>query len=352
MKSFRCQNCSQIIFFENAQCLRCGSALGYLPATFTLSALTATGEGCWRAVDGGLYTRCKNGIDWQNCNWMVPFDSQTDYCVSCDLNETIPNLSSPVNLEYWRTLEQGKRRLVYGLMRFGLPLPNKKYVGTGGLAFEFLKEAERPRSENDRVMTGHANGKITVNIAEADDLERERIRLNLNEVYRSVLGHFRHESGHFYWWYLVQNSPRHARFQHLFGDERVNYEQAIRSYYANGPAPNWENNYVSAYSSSHPWEDWAESWAHYLTIVDALETAQGFGVEVTLDHTQNLFPTTDSYRAYTFDEMLQQWLPLTYAVNSINRSAGQSDLYPFVLPGPAIDKLRFVHDVIRSARVA
>lgn len=347
MKSFRCQACSQLIFFENGQCLRCRSLLGYLPNSFTMTALEPVEEGAYRALaDNNQYQFCKNGRDWNNCNWLIPAGSTSPFCLSCQLTETIPDLGKSDNRAYWRTLEQGKRRLIYSLLRLGLPVRSKKQ-GTDGLAFQFLRPDPSAR---DSVRTGHKNGMITVDVREADDVERERTRMHLNEVYRTVLGHFRHESGHYYWWQLIQDKAPLERFRELFGDERQDYKKSINNYYSSGPAANWQNEFVSAYASSHPWEDFAESWAHYLTIVDALETALEFGVEVTLDHTQPLFPRIDSYRARTFDEMLDQWLPLTFAMNSINRSGGQPDLYPFILPGPAIEKLRFVHGIMVTER--
>lgn len=347
MKSFRCQTCGQIIFFENDQCLRCKSLLGYLPHLFSMTALEPADEGAYRArADEKLYRFCKNGQDWNNCNWLVPIGIDSPFCKSCELTETVPDLGKSDNRMYWRTLEQGKRRLIYSLTRLGLPVTSKK-ASTDGLAFQFLRPDP---SSKDSVRTGHNNGLITVDVREADDLERERTRMHLNEVYRTVLGHFRHESGHYYWWQLIQDKPPHKDFRRHFGDESRDYRKSIREYYNNGPGANWQNQFVSAYASSHPWEDWAESWAHYLTIVDALETAQEYGVEVNLDHTRSLFPAADSYRARTFDDMLEQWLPLTYAMNSINRSGGQPDLYPFVLPGPAIEKLRFVHEIVKATR--
>lgn len=312
-----------------------------------MTALEPIEGDVWRALaDGNHYRFCKNGKDWNNCNWLVPAEGESAYCPSCVLTEATPNLDSADNRNYWRTLEQGKRRLIYSLMRLGLPVEGKTST-PDGMAFAFLQHDPKTGTV---VKTGHNNGLITLDVREADDVERERTRLNLNEVYRSVLGHFRHESGHYYWWQLVQDKAPLEGFRQRFGDETRDYKKSMSDYYKRGPAANWQSRFVSAYASSHPWEDWAESWAHYLTIVDALETAQAFGVEVTADHTAALFPRSDSYRAASFDEMLEQWLPLTYAINSINRSGGQPDLYPFVLPGPAIEKLRFVHEVISAQR--
>lgn len=355
MKSFQCQTCGQFVYFENTRCLRCLSALGYLPTFHAVCAFEPDGAGRWRALlpgaEGTSYRLCRNGIDWQACNWMVPADGDSEYCLACRLNLTVPDLSSPLNVNYWRKLERGKRRLIYSLTRLGLPVVSKADDREKGMAFEFLSADDPLLDEHDgRVMTGHKNGVITVNIAEADDLHRERIRLDLNEVYRSVLGHFRHESGHYYWLKLIEGGNLLAPFRTLFGDETADYLASIDGYYQSGPPRGWADAYVSAYASCHPWEDWAECWAHYLTIVDGLETANSYGVQISANRVGALFPPVDGYRAGSFAEMLEQWLPLTYAVNSINRSAGQNELYPFILSTPVIAKLEFIHDVIESAR--
>lgn len=322
-----------------------------------MSALTPLPDGQFQPLLAEAahrrYRLCKNSVDWDACNWLVPTEAGDSYCLSCDLNQTIPDLSDPENMAYWHTLEQGKRRLVYGLQRLRLPVTSKHKEPTRGLAFEFLREQVNGAlpEEDDRVMTGHKDGVITVNVSEADDLERERIRVNLNEVYRSVLGHFRHESGHYYWQQLISGSDWLAEYRRLFGDERTDYKTSINNYYQYGPPANWADDYISAYASSHPWEDWAECWAHYLTIVDALETASNFGVSVSANRVQGLFPPVDSYGATTFSELLEQWLPLTYAINSINRSGGQKDLYPFVLSNKVIGKMEFIHEVARRSAV-
>jgi hypothetical protein len=316
-----------------------------------MTALWPDGD-AFLAHDGERYKFCRNATEWGACNWLIPAQSTDNYCISCELNAKIPDLSQSENLAYWRKLEQGKRRLVYGILRLGLPLVSHRKDKASGLSFEFLRLQAIVDGEEDEVRTGHLNGKITVDVIEADDLERERTRLHLNETYRSVLGHFRHESGHYYWWKLVSKGRRLNEYRELFGDETRDYESALNDYYQKGPVAHWQDSFVSAYASSHPWEDWAECWTHYLTIIDALETAEAFGVVLSPDHSHNLFLPSDSYRAHTFDDLLDRWLPLTYAVNSINRSAGQRDLYPFVLPGPAIEKLRLIHQVISENRVS
>jgi len=262
----------------------------------------------------------------------------------------IPDLSVPENIPLWTKLEQGKRRLLYSILRLGLPVISKNEDANRGLAFDFLKDLDDDFKETNRIMTGHSAGLITLNLAEADDAEREQRRLNMNEVYRTVLGHFRHESGHYYWMHLVADSDKIDSYRSLFGDERENYSDAMSNYYQRGEIIAWQDQYVTKYASSHSWEDWAETWAHYLLIVDSLETATDHGVIIDNNQSVQSFSPIDSYWATSFDELLEKWLPLTYALNSINRSSGQKDLYPFVLSSPAIEKLRYVHDIIRSAR--
>ncbi len=201
-------------------------------------------------------------------------------------------------------------------------------------------------------MTGHNDGLITINLAEANDSERERQRQHMAEPYRTLLGHFRHEIAHYFWDRLINNSPSLERFRQLFGDERQDYAAALQNNYANGPAPNWQDQFVTAYASSHPWEDFAETWAHYFHMIDTLETAGAFGLRVrprvALGADLATVVDLDPHMA-TMDRIINSWLPLTFAVNSINRSMGLPDLYPFVLAPPAIVKLSFVHDCIWKA---
>ncbi len=357
MKLFECQVCGNALYFENVRCESCDAVLGFLPDAQTLSALVAEGEGRWHALatPGARYRFCANA-DHDACNWLVPEDSAETRCAACRLNRTIPDLSQPENWRHWHRLEQAKHRLVYSLIRLGLPLANKADDAEGGLAFDFLADPGPTFREGERVMTGHAQGLITINIGEADDAERERHRQDMAEPYRTVLGHFRHEVGHYYWERLVRDGPALDGFRALFGDERADYGAALETHYASGPPEGWSVRFVSAYAASHPWEDWAETFAHCLHIVDTLETAQAFGLRIesgTPHGGQSLAHAAgfDSYTEADFDVLVRAWLPLTYAVNSLNRSMGQPDLYPFVLSAAVIEKLRFVHAVLRDGRI-
>lgn len=345
-----------MLYFENSHCERCGHTLGFLERTARLETLVPVGGNVWSPLGAPRaserYRFCANA-NVQVCNWLVDADGNANLCRACSLNQIIPDLRVFGNQDRWRKLESAKHRLVYSLLKLKLPLYSKAEDAWRGLAFEFLGDPNPRFREGPAVMTGHLNGIVTLNIAEADDAERERQRATMAEPYRTLLGHFRHEVGHYYWAQLVAPSQWVQPFRDLFGDERTDYEQALDTYYAGAAGP-WQTQYVSAYASSHPWEDWAETWAHYLHIVDVLETAYAYGISIRPRAGRSADLTTradfDAYRMSDFDALVQAWLPLTYAMNSINRSMGQPDLYPFVLASPVLDKLRFVHNVIRQSR--
>ncbi|MGH8523091.1 MAG: zinc-binding metallopeptidase family protein [Gammaproteobacteria bacterium] len=358
MKALTCHVCQQLIFFENVQCLRCERALGYLPDVGVLSALEPAADGQWRplAPEAGVrrYKMCLNYSQERVCNWLLASEDDATLCLACRFNQTIPDLSLPENRGLWQRLETAKRRLVYGLLALGLPLMSKKEDPERGLAFAFLSGPDTGFQETNAVMTGHAQGLITLNIAEADDAVRERMRLAMNERYRTLLGHLRHESGHYYWERLLRAAGQLDSFRALFGDEQTDYEQALQNHYNNGPPADWQTCFVSAYASVHPWEDWAETWAHYLHIVDTLETARNFSLRVVTPESAAgasiaMPGGVTAYRPQSIDTMVASWLPLTYAINSINRSMGQPDLYPFVLSPKAVEKLGFVHQVVSGA---
>lgn len=304
MKIFACSHCCHTVFFENVQCLNCQKELGYF-------------------LDGGMLAlpqeglhKCRNYSEHNVCNWLTR--RENDYCRACRLNRTIPDLSLAGNLQRWWRLEVAKKRLLFSLIELGLPLDD--------LQFDFLVPGPQP------VLTGYSNGLITINACEADDSTREKMRVDMNEPYRTLLGHFRHESAHHYWTVLVKDLPA---FRQIFGDERQDYQQCMNRHYRQGAPPDWlERGFISAYASMHPWEDWAESWAHYLHMHDTLQTSLEFGF--------------GRVGAESFEEMVQDWSRLTFALNSINRSMGISDLYPFVLGGPVLAKLRWIHQLLKG----
>ncbi|MDF2180141.1 putative zinc-binding peptidase [Aliiglaciecola sp. CAU 1673] len=353
MRLFNCSVCGNLLYFENVSCTQCGHALGFVPGQMSLIAINADAN-AYFAVPGTQtrFKKCANYQQYQVCNWLVAETDQQNYCRACRLNHTIPNLSVEGNQALWQIMEKEKRRLVYSLMQLQLPLVSKEQDKEKGLSFSFLSDAPCEFSERNRVKTGHDQGHITINLAEADPVQRERMRSQMAEPYRTILGHFRHESGHYYWDRLIANGPLLQQYRALFGDESANYTDALNQHYQQGPPANWPDNYVSSYASSHPWEDWAESWAHYLHIVDTLETAYQFNLHTrpraANDQCYKMDVDANPYTQANFQAIIDHWLPLTYALNSLNRSMGHSHIYPFVLSPTIIEKLAFVHRVIKG----
>lgn len=350
MRLFLCKSCGQTLFFENNTCGRCGHALGFSADTLSLLTLE-TREAGFQSLGGGeLYSYCRNAAHGV-CNWLVP-KAVTDpdgLCIACRHNQTIPDLTIDENLTAWRVTEIAKHRLFYSLLRLKLPLKNLADAPVQGFAFNFLSDTP---GLGPRILTGHNEGLITINLKEADDAMRERFRTEMGEPYRTLLGHFRHEIGHYYWNLLVRDGGRLQACRAVFGDDMLDYDEALQAHYKQGPPPEWEQNYISAYASSHPWEDFAESWAHYLHIADTLETASAFGLGIhpyrmdeNLLHADINF---DPYKAKTVSQLIQAWLPLTFAMNALNRSMGHADLYPFVLSETVIGKLSFIHRLVQE----
>jgi hypothetical protein len=358
MKTFHCQYCGHPIFFENVECLQCGSALAFLPDRLNMAAIEKVeddGAELWRPrargkkVSTARYRLCHNHTTQNACNFAVPADDPNPLCVACRLTRVLPDLSQPENPQRWYRMEVAKRRLFYTLGKLGLAATAPPNGQADGPIFEFLADLPgRP------VMTGHAAGLITLNVAEADDAERVRRRVEMHEPYRTLLGHFRHESGHYYWDRLIDEGGRVEGFRAVFGDERQDYAKSLQDHYARGGTlPDWQERYVSEYATAHPWEDWAETWAHYLHMVDLLETAASYNMKLTvpgqeLEVEDVVNPLETGHP--DFDTLVEQWVPLTLLVNSLNRSLGQEDAYPFALSPGALEKLRYVHDVICHTR--
>ncbi len=347
MQLFHCSHCQNLVYFENHQCVSCGHELAYLPDHRLMASLEPAAEGSLErttpAAPGQQYRLCANYTRNQVCNWAIPAESPYELCEACRLTRVIPDLSLPEWHAAWYQLEVAKRRLVYELVDLGLPVVAKADDTARGLAFEFL--ADPPEAGAMPVVTGHDNGVITIALAEADDAERERRRLLLHEPVRTLLGHFRHETGHHYWDRLINDGGRLEEFRALFGDERADYAEALKKHYAGGAPANWAENFISTYASAHPWEDWAETWAHYLHMVDALETAEASGVKISA-------LVAGTGRGEDFDTKLRRWHALTHMLNNLNRSLGHRDAYPFVLSPKVVEKMRFVDDVIAQRPAA
>ncbi len=354
MKLFKCQYCGQLLYFENHKCEKCGHTLGYIAEAETLSALEPEG-GNWRAlaIKNKLFRFCGNA-QFYVCNWLVEADSPETYCAACRHNRMVPDTSVPGNLAAWQKIEIAKHRLFYTLMKLKLPLDCGFNDTRQRLAFDFL--ATPLDAATPKVMTGHDDGLITVALEEADDAEREKRRTSMHEPYRTLLGHFRHEVGHYYWDILVRDGNEFEGCRLIFGDERADYMAALQKHYAEGPPPNWQDNFVSAYATTHPWEDFAETWAHYLHIVDTLEMARAFGIYVNppIAPSGELEAAVDfqPYRAPDITTLVETWLPLSNALNSLNRTMGQPDIYPFILSPAVVRKLGAIHDLVHGNRLA
>jgi hypothetical protein len=352
VRLFSCDNCNQVLFFENSRCMNCGMSLGYcveLAKLVTLQHQTGSSNGSVYEVffaSQGIrhYRQCKNARDHDACNWLVPAESGRPFCVSCSLTEIAPDLSDPNNRAAWAGIEAAKRRLLYTIYGLKLPISSRQDWPTEGVAFHFLRGTEA-----EPVMTGHDEGIITLNIAEADSAFRENMREKMGEGYRTVLGHLRHEIGHYYWDRLIRDGNQLQPFRNLFGDETLDYEQAVQRHYEQGPPANWSESHISAYATMHPWEDWAETWAHYLHMADTLETAKSHGLTVRVPDAEKQGEriTTDALAFRDFDALIASWNAVTLALNSLNRSMGMKDAYPFVLSPRVLEKLRFVHGVIQ-----
>jgi hypothetical protein len=336
MKRFSC-SCGQQIFFDNRSCTACGAALGFDAGRLDMVALAADPDGGWRGADGRTYRNCRNQLEHDNCNWLVDAADNHEYCVSCRLNRTIPNLRTGENHAFWQNIEQAKRRLMYTLLWLGLPVLRQTRGWPQGLLFDFIEVRGTPGADGEIALTGHKDGVITLNVAEADDVFRAMQRKHMNEAYRTLLGHLRHESGHYYFDYLASDDEMLQQCRGVFGDERLDYRAALDHYYQYGPRLDWQSAYISAYSTAHPAEDWAECWAHYLHMIDCLDTAASYGLVKPL-------PWNDS-----LDDWLEEWQKFSVLLNELNRAMGLRDAYPFVLGNTAAGKLRFIHQLLRAA---
>ncbi|MDW3208068.1 MAG: putative zinc-binding metallopeptidase [Alphaproteobacteria bacterium] len=348
MQRFSC-DCGNRLFFENTECLACEREVGWCPYCQTMTAMEEFADGmqcvrCERPV-----AKCSNRVEFDVCNRNLPVDPETGMtsgglCDCCRYNDTIPDLSVPGNHEHWLLLEQAKRRLIHGLDGLGLPHGARADGFSPGLSFDFKGDSIAPKSlwrtvgKNERVFTGHADGKITINIREADAVEREKMRVDLGEAHRTVIGHFRHEIGHYYWDLLIEGDPPAlAAFKDLFGDpENPTYGEALERHYAEGPPADWQDSFISAYATMHPWEDWAETFAFYLDVVDVMETASASGL-MTLDVPDNV------------DDLLDAYARLGILLNELNRGMGLIDFVPELVVPDVVEKVRFVRDTITKA---
>jgi hypothetical protein len=353
-RSFSCR-CGRPIFFGNSICLGCRSPLGYEPHLGLLAPLEPGGaQDSWKLVNNagtGSYRRCQNLDSPSGCNWLVREDAtQRKLCISCRLERVIPDLSNSANIPPYRRFASAKRRHVALLLSLGLQVrPRIDEDPDHGLAFDLL----RAPTYGPAILTGHESGIITVNIDEAEDSIREQIRTQMGEPYRTLLGHLRHETGHYYWGRLIQNSQWIDEFRAIFGNEQQDYQAALDAHYQNGAPANWQRNHISAYASAHPWEDWAETWAHLFHMEDTYRTAYSFGLDPASSLELELEPFPEdslpsSTDAADFLAFLNAWTRLMAVMNELSRAMGQPDFYPFVLSRGVVAKLYFVHRVIEG----
>lgn len=335
MRRFFC-HCGQEVFFDNTYCNRCNSILGFDPEQQKLISIEPD-KGQFRSVKSPEkhYKRCMHHQHQMQCNWLLSIDDHFTQCLSCRLTRVIPNQAYPYNVKRWAVLEAAKRRMIYSLLRLGLPIDQWPAEASQTIQFHFLEDQlSNPHDGQEQVLSGHAGGIITLNASEADSSYREATREAMNEPYRTLLGHFRHEIGHFYWEKLIKDQSLYSDFKAIFGDDTVDYSQALTTYYETGPPEDFQQQYISAYASAHALEDWAETWAHYLLMHETLETAVAFDV----------IRQPESDREFSL--WLSEWMELVVVLNALNRSIGNADAYPFVISATVQKKLQFIHDLV------
>ncbi len=340
MKRFYC-DCGCEVFFENQLCGKCGRALGFDLKTRKLIPIAYDGSALYKGNDGSSYRLCGNWSDFNVCNWLVPVDSEHRLCYACQFNRTIPDQTvvefyPPKNFFRWYRLEESKRRIIYALLALNIQLKNGWADSIKGLLFDFIEDYVDAKETDKKVTTGYASGVITINSKEADDVERVQARSELNERQRTVLGHFRHELGHYCWDKMFCRLPVAEYFGQVFGETNLSYQESLDNYYRKGPPSNWHDGFISAYAASHPTEDWAETWNHYLLIYDCLETAYEFGL-------------TEEYPSVMdLSASISMWRKLAVTLNQLNRSIGLNDAYPFVITRRVEEKLNYVARVINE----
>lgn len=329
--------CGAELFFESEFCGACKSPVAYNPEAMRFEIVQPPDETAANTTKTAVL--CRNGIDFNVCNWLADHDAPHGLCFSCQFNRTIPNLGRDKNIQRWHTIEKSKRRLLFSLQSLGIPLANGWRDPQRGLLFDFLEDARsNPMAESPFVTTGYLDGVVTINVLEADPALRFAEQQASNQEYRTVLGHFRHESGHHAYQLFAHDNELISSFAELFGDAHRDYGLALQSFHTMGPRDGWEQHHITAYASAHPSEDWAETWGHYLHIHDTLETAASFGL-LESDSTRPDFATK-----------IHTWRRLSVGFNELNRSMGLDDAYPFIVNSAVAAKLAFVDHVIGALR--
>lgn len=348
-KPSSCPNCGMLLAFEASHCGSCGRPVAFDPISGAFTFFDQDRR--WLSADGRAARGICDNARYAVCNWTIPDDDGPSLCFACRHNRLIPDLSVAGVLARWRRIEDAKRRTIFALFRLGVP-PLHRSANSEGLQFDFLYDPSAEVGDRPALLTGHEAGLVTINLIEADDVARERLRHDLGEPYRTLVGHFRHEIGHYYWHRLIEHSADLLPFRAVFGDERIDYSSALRRHYEGSPPVGWEDRFVSCYATAHPWEDFAETFAHYLHIVDTLTTIGSFGLTIDgfllADDHNRVQVDFDPFTADTAT-LVSRWLPLAFAINSINRSMGQPDLYPFRISPQIVLKLDFVNRLMAFA---
>lgn len=376
MKTFQCTCKDQpILFFESSHCIACGKTVGIDDSfdqvePYEIDLKTGL---FYKAHEPKIhYKKCDNNEQFNACNGMVNLstfvpdpENEEILCFGCRFNETVPDLSIAEHIPLWKKMETAKRRALYTLNVLPIPLNNLIQDAKNGLSFDFIADRDvndhfvSPLAGHEIVFTGHDCGHITINLAEADDVARSQTKHAMGERYRTLLGHFRHELGHYYFDQLVANAPeKHALCKQYFGDDELDYQEALKLHYEKGSPKNWRDTFISEYATMHPYEDWAETWAHYMHIIDTLETAQNFsitgstsGIEIDAEEVGDLnLPQDASYflGQTSITNILDTWVEFSVILNSLNRSMGLADAYPFVLTQAVRTKLSFIHHAIHN----
>jgi len=356
VRTFACV-CGRVLFFENDRCHGCARKVGWCPMCRAIAPVDPEGDQlrCALRGCGAWLVPCHNDRVERVCNRFVPAQEAPaqPLCDCCRHNAIVPDLSIDGHRERWADLERAKRRLFYQLDMLGLPrgVPGDDSTTVLPLSFDFRADALpegapgqwRPM-KGEQVLTGHAGGKITINVREADDVARERARVAMDESYRTLLGHFRHEIGHYYWEVLVSPAPdARARFDVLFGDpDAPSYAEALDRHYAQGPPADWATRFTTPYASMHPWEDWAETWAAYLELLGTLDTAVALG--------RGRGAASPYAERAPMTEWVARYLDLGIDLNELNRAMGLDDLLTRRFSDAVIEKLELVDSVVHASR--
>lgn len=343
-------SCGAPLFRENTACVTCGAPVGHVPDAALLTSFEILQDGRWRAEHAELTSRffkpCSGRELAHQCNWMIDAQDPATQCLSCSLTRTIPDLTVPGATDRWANAEHAKRQVIIQLLRLEVPV-RSQLTDADGVCFDFLEPQAGPTS----VMTGHEDGVITLNLNEASYAQRAATQELLGERYRTLAGHIRHELAHYYWDLLAKDPAWTEQCREVFGDERADYGMALQRHHQNGAPPDWSLQFISAYASSHPWEDWAECFAHYLHMEEGLETASQLGIDlrklrlraVPFDRTV-LGKNISRRSAEKFLDRIDRWVLLGLATNELNAALGHDPAYPFVLNAAVVNKLHFIQE--------